>query len=158
MRYQDLIVEETKKAFEEVMRYAKAVPADKVEWSPLESGRTVLDQAREIAKCPDWAVSILASDEPPKWDEASMAETRAEMAAWTTIEECEAAGLARLERLYEVFASLPDEKLKETKWLPFDGGRDFTYQEMTTYPRWNFNYHAGQIAYIQILYGDKEMH
>jgi hypothetical protein len=30
--------------------------------------------------------------------------------------------------------------------------------EMMDYPRWNFNYHNGQIAYIQTLYGDKEMH
>jgi hypothetical protein len=158
MRYQDVITEETKQAFREAMRYAKAVPADKVEWSPLDSGRTVLDQAREMAKCPDWAASILSTDVLPSWDEASMAATKAEMAEWTSIDQCEAEGLKRLEKLFEVFDGLPDAKLTETKWLPFDGGRDFTYQEITTYPRWNFNYHCGQIAYIQTLFGDKEMH
>ena len=30
--------------------------------------------------------------------------------------------------------------------------------EMMDYPRWNFNYHLGQIAFIQMMYGDKEMH
>ena len=53
---------------------------------------------------------------------------------------------------------MPDADLDKKRWLPYDGGRDFTMPEMMDYPRWNFNYHLGQIAYIQTLYGDKEMH
>ncbi len=53
---------------------------------------------------------------------------------------------------------MPDERLSEKKWLPFDGGRDFSMPEMMDYPRWNFNYHLGQSAYIQTLLGDREMH
>jgi hypothetical protein len=29
---------------------------------------------------------------------------------------------------------------------------------MLDYPRWNFNYHLGQIAYIQTHYGDKSLY
>jgi hypothetical protein len=54
--------------------------------------------------------------------------------------------------------AMPDERLAETKWLPFNGGRDHTYLEMLEYPRWNATYHLGQVAYIQTLYGDREIH
>ena len=30
--------------------------------------------------------------------------------------------------------------------------------EMMDYPRWNFTYHVGQIAYIQTLLGDEKMY
>ncbi len=55
MKLQDYIIDVTKKAAEEAFKYACAVPADKAEWQPLETGRSVLDQAREMAKCPVWA-------------------------------------------------------------------------------------------------------
>jgi hypothetical protein len=158
MRYQDLIQEETKAAFNEFFKYARAVPADKVEWAPLDNGRSVLAQARECAKCPDWAVAILTTDGPPGMDADAWAAQQAEMNTWSTLDQCEEEARKRLAKLLEVFAGLPDEKLSEKKWLPFDGGREFTYQEMTTYPRWNANYHTGQVAYIQTLYGDKEMY
>jgi len=158
MKYQDYMVDVTKKAADEAFRYAVAVPDDKADWKPLEAGRSALDQAREMAQCPIWAVEILSSDEPPKFDGEAMAAQQAIMATWTTLAECQAKCSENLEKLFAVFATLSDEKLKETKWLPFDGGRDFTFAEMMDYPRWNFNYHAGQIAYIQTLYGDKDMH
>ena len=81
-----------------------------------------------------------------------------ETESWTTAEICHTICLEKLELLYEAVRNIPDSQLAETKWLPYDGGRDFTYAEMLEYPRWNFNYHLGQIAYIQTLYGDKEMH
>ena len=77
---------------------------------------------------------------------------------WKTVEACEAECNRRVDKLCAMFKAMPDERLKETKWLPYDGGRDFTMAEMMDYPRWNFSYHQGQIAYIQTLYGDKEMH
>ena len=45
--------------------------------------------------------------------------------------------------------------------LPFGPGgsmQTFTVAELTEYPRWNANYHQGQIGYIQTLYGDRDMH
>jgi len=158
MRFQDHIIEETKKAAAEAFRYAVAVPEDKVEWSPLDNGRSVLDQAREMAKCPVWAYAIISGGPMPAPDEAVMAQQKAEMDAWKTIDVCKAECETQLEKLYELYATVTDERLAETKWLPFDGGRDFTYKEMMDYPRWNFNWHAGQIAYVQTLYGDKDMH
>ena len=157
MRLQDHMIEVTRAAAKEAFKYAKAVPGDKVDWKPLENGRTVLDQCREMAMCPKWAEDIIQGT-GPAWNEEAMAAIEAEKTQWKSVEDCEAECDRRLEKLFSMYGSMPDERLAETKWLPYDGGRDFTMAEMMDYPRWNFNYHLGQIAYIQTLYGDKDMH
>ena len=158
MKLQDYVIDATKKAAEEVFRYAKAAPADRAAWKPLDEGRSILDLTRELAKTPDWAYETVFVETASEWNEEVMAAQRAEMESWKTIEECETQCFQRLERFFEAVRQLPDEQLSKTKWLPYEGGRDYTIAEMLEYPRWNFNYHLGQIAYIQILYGDREMH
>jgi hypothetical protein len=157
MRYQDYIIEATQRAAEEAMRYARAVPVDKLDWKVLGEGRSVLDQAREMAKTPDWAYDIIAGS-TSEWNEETMEQQRAEMEQWKSIDDCMTVCNEKLRRLFDLYRSIPDEQLTETKWLRYEGGRDFMYLEMMDYPRWNFNYHVGQIAFIQTLYGDKEMH
>jgi len=159
MKLQEHMIDVTREGAKEAFKYAKAVPADKLEWKPLENGRSVLDLCRELALCPEWAYDIIDSkDQKPEFDESDMAEARKMQENWTAVEACEEQCNQRLERLFTLFRDMPDERLTENKWLPYDGGRDFTMPEMMDYPRWNFNYHLGQIAYIQTLYGDKEMH
>ncbi|AIE86254.1 DinB family protein [Fimbriimonas ginsengisoli] len=158
MRYQDYIIDVTRKAAEEAFRYAANVPADKLEWKPLDAGRSVLDMAREMAKTPVWAYDIISGAPAPEWDEESAAALKAEMEAWKTIDQCKEECLKQIDRLAGLYKDFPDERLSETKWLPYSGGKDFTYYEMMDYPRWNFTYHLGQIGYIQTLYGDKEMY
>ncbi|MEQ1932517.1 MAG: hypothetical protein ABL962_01370 [Fimbriimonadaceae bacterium] len=158
MKLQEHMIEITKNAAKEVFKCARAVPEDKVDWQPLDLGRSVLDQCREMAMCPKWAVDIISDAPQPVWNDEAFAAIKKEQEQWKTVDDCEAECNRRLEQLFEVFRSMPDEHLAKTKWLPYDGGRDFTMQEMMDYPRWNFNYHLGQISYIQTLYGDKEMH
>jgi len=158
MNLQEHVISTTGAAALEFFRFALVVPADKLEWKPLDSGRSVLDMAREIAKTPDWAGDTISSESAPEWNEDAFAAQKLEMETWLTVERCQVECLARLDRFYVLVRSLSDEDLKKTKWLPYDGGRDFTYAEMLDYPRWNFNYHLGQVAYIQTLYGDREMH
>ncbi|RYG43097.1 hypothetical protein EON79_17645 [bacterium] len=110
-----------------------------------------------MAVTPDWARFVLSGEMPDaEGDDAE--KQRAEMEALKTVEDCEAVCLEKLPALFEAILAIPDEKFKETRWLPFQGGRDFTFEEMMDYPRWNFNYHLGQIGYIQTLYGDMEDH
>jgi len=158
MRLQDYLIGVTKSAAAEAFKYAKAMPDDKVDWRPLDEGRSTLDICREMAMCPKWAEDIISGAEMPEWNEETMAAVKAEQEQWKTVEDCEAECNKRMESLIETYRNMPDERLKETKWLPYDGGRDFTMPEMMEYPRWNFNYHLGQIAYVQTLYGDREMH
>lgn len=148
MRFQDYIIDATKRAAHEVFRNAEAVPADRVEWAP-EGGRSILDMARELGMTPLWAFDLITGESTAEGIDSSV---------WTTVDDCRTACDKGIEALVALYATIPDEKLSETKFLPYEGGRDFTIVEIMEYPRWNFNYHLGQICYLQTLYGDKEMH
>lgn len=156
MRFQDYMIEATKEAANEAFKYARAVPADKVTWSP-EGARSALSICQELALCPKWAEDII-NGTAPEWNEETMKAIEEEQAQFTSIEACEAECNKRLESLFKQYADLSHDRLMETMWLPFDGGRDFTVQELMDFPRWNFTYHLGQIAYIQTMLGDKDMH
>jgi len=157
MRFQDYVINSIQNGFDEVFKYARQIPADKLEWKPMDTGRSALDQCQEIAQCPDYVTAMLggAKEEPAPdaWEQLVK-----ERQSWTTIDKCEEVAKEKLGKLFEAIRATSEEDLKKTVWLPYDGGRDFTWQEVMEYPRWNANYHAGQIAYIQTLYGDKEMH
>lgn len=155
MRYQTYMIEQAKAALAEAFRYIKAVPEDKIDWKPMDTGRSTLDIARELARTPAWAYDTIEQQEQ---DEEAGPKEQEIMASLKTIDECEAECQAQLEKLAQLYESIPDSRLNETKWLPYDGGREFTILEMMDYPRWNANYHLGQVGYIQLLYGDKEMH
>lgn len=158
MNLQTYIINATLEAAKEAFKYAKAVPEDRVAWQPLDTGRSVLDQCRELALSPGWASDIVSGKPLMEFTDEAMAAIKKEQEALLTIADCEAECNRRLDEYFAIVAGLSDERLSDTRWLPFDGGRDFTMPEMLEYPRWNFNYHLGQIAYIQSLYGDKEMH
>jgi len=158
MDLKEYVIEVTRNAAEESFRYANKVPADKWDWMPLDGGRSVMDICRELAVCPTWALDTINNKDLSEWTEEDAAKARAEANQWKTPEDCYEICKQRLEELFTLYRSLSEERLAETKWLPYEGGRDFTMAEMMDYPRWNFNYHTGQIAYIQTLYGDKEMY
>ena len=157
MTFQEYMIDSTRRSAESVFKNARAVPEDKLEWAPSETARSVMDQVRECAMCPDWCVQVITGA-GPEWSEELADQLKAQQAEWKTIDDCERECNARLENLFQFFGTITDEQLKETKWLPYDGGRDFTVLEMMEYPRWNFDYHHGQISYIQTIYGDKAMH
>lgn len=156
VRVQDYIADGAREAADTAFRYAKAVPADKLDWAP-EGGRSVLSMVRELALTPTWTLAAYGQIEA-KWDDEAREAQRREQESWTTVEQCEAEFNRRFADVDAFFRGLSDEDLKKTKWLPYNGGRDHTYLEMMDYPRWNCTYHLGQIAYIQTLYGDKEMY
>lgn len=151
MRIQDYVIHASKEAAEEFFHYADATPPDKLDWKPLDTGRSILGLAREIAVTPTWAWRALTG---AAWSEEQETQDREEMSGWLTLDHCKAAQKERLNQWAEVVAAMPDEQLSQTKWLPFNGGRDHTYLELLGYVRWNSTYHLGQVAYIQRLYGD----
>lgn len=156
MTFQQYILQATRAAASDFFKYADHVPADKLEWKPLESGRSVLDIAQEVSMCCQWAADILSGKEI-KWDEEAMEAMGAAMAVLNSLDLCK----AKFEETFAVFettvSGLSDDDLKKTVWLPF-GNRDFTFKENCEYPHWNIVYHQGQVAYIQTLYGDREMY
>lgn len=158
MRYQEMMIEATKVAAADAFKYAKAVPADKLDWRPMDAGRSVLDICKELAVSPHWATVILQGGQMPEFAEEAMAEFANQTASWTTVEIIEEVAAKNLEEFYRVVREFPDERLGEKYTLPFDGGQEVTMAENIGYPLWNFSYHQGQIAYIQTLYGDHKMY
>jgi len=157
MKIQDYIAHNTREAANEMFRYASAVPKDKLEWSPCEGARSTLSLCQELAMTPTWAYETIEGGKT-EWNEEAMAEQTKLMKQWKSVEDCKKQFDERFKKLEDLFRNISDQRLSETKWLPYGGGRDFTVLEMMDYPRWNANYHLGQIAYIQMCYGDKEMH
>lgn len=160
MRLQDYIIDTTRMAQEEAFRYAKSVPEDKLDWKPEGAGRSVMDMVKELAQCPDWAFGLVQTGQMD-WSDEAQAASAAETEGWKTVADCEAACLEKLDKLYGLYRDLPDAKFDESMNLPFGPGgsmKEFSMAEIMEYPRWNFNYHLGQIGYIQTLYGDRDMH
>jgi hypothetical protein len=157
MTIQEYMIQSTRAAADEFFRYVDKIPVDQLDFKPTETNRSLMDLIRECAMAPEWAVDIINGAQPD-WSEESLAAINAEQSKWQTVEHCKRECESRLEKLFALYRSLSDEKLNESWFLPFDGGRDFTVVEMMEYPRWNFNYHTGQVAYIQLMLGDKEIH
>jgi uncharacterized damage-inducible protein DinB len=157
MKIQDYIADSAREAADMAFKYANTVPQDKLDWRPLDQGRSVIDMCRELGMTPTWGASAF-QDSSGEWNEETAKAQRQLMESWKTVDDCVAQFNDRFSAWEKVARSMSDEELSKTKWLPYNGGRDHTYLEMLDYVRWNCTYHLGQIAYIQTLYGDKEMH
>lgn len=152
MTVQEHIILTSRNVADEFFKYMEEFPEDKLNWKPLDSGQSALSMAREIGITPTWAMMAM-SDKPFGEEKAD-----ADKDSWKTIAECKAQYDQRFEKWAAFVRSLSEEDLKKTKFLPFNGGRDHTFLELLEYPRWNTTWHLGQIAYIQTLYGDKDMY
>jgi uncharacterized damage-inducible protein DinB len=155
MRIQDHVILVARNAADEFFRFATAVSADRLAWRPLDMGQSVLSMCREIAMTPQWAIDVM---EGVQSTEDERKASFAEMQSWDSVAQCRTQFQARFDRWAKYVTGLPDSKLSETRWLPYNGGRDHTYLEMLEYPRWNITYHLGQVAYIQTLYGNRDMY
>jgi hypothetical protein len=157
MNYLESLIEPTRAAAREAFKYAKAVPADKLNWKPLDAGRSVLDICKEMAQCAGWSTQILGGGFG-EWNEETQAEMERKTSSWTTAEACEEECNRQLDAYFAALRTFPEERLSEKFQLPFEGGPEITLKQNCEYPLWNFQYHQGQIAYIQTLYGDKNMY
>lgn len=155
MRLQDYITDSARDAAKQAFQYARRVPEDKLGWAP-EGGRSVLSICRELAWTPTWTLAAF-NQNPEDWTEEDRKNYQQIEQAWKTVGDCEAKFNSTFPALETFFRGMSDEDLSRTKWLPYNGGRDHTWLEMTDYPRWNCTYHLGQICYLQTLYGDKDM-
>ncbi len=156
MKAADFLIDETQRATEAFFDAARKVPADKLDWKPLDNGRSVLDQAREIAQSPKWGVAVVSAGKF-EWDDEKMKAAQAERDQWKTLDDCEAACKQNSEKLYELIRSTPDNQLSETIYIPFGKDHNWRVIDILHLQAWNLHYHTGQINYIQTLYGDTSM-
>ena len=131
---------------------ARLVPADKLDWRPLDHGRSVFDIAQECALCPAWCVDVLKNQAYiPSDDEAAYEQQKA---ALTDLDACEAAFAENAAALKTVIEEFPEADMHKSIVTPWG---TFTCYQLMAVALWNCSYHEGQINYIQTLYGDRSM-
>ncbi len=151
MTLKDYIILETEKSLKSVFEAARKVPSDKTDWKPLDNGRSVLDQLQECAFCPLWVPGLL---EKRAFDPSGFATYEETRKGWTTIDACEAAATTNMEAFKKAVNELPEADYGVEVNLPWG---NYTLAEVMGFPMWNLHYHAGQINYVQTLYGDFSM-
>ena len=156
MDYTKLLAKFTLDVVDELMRYAKAVPNDKLTWRPAEHARSVLEILQECATLPAaWAAWLQERPEsPPSMEQ--YAPYCAQAATLTTLDACETALRENTARLLQVVETLSEADLSQTAVAPW--GKTYTLAEGCMLHHWKLTYHLGQVAYIQLLYGDTEYH
>lgn len=155
MTVQELTVRQTQKALDDLIRAVEALPEDKRGWSPGESGRSALDQLKEVAMVPVFYVAVLQSGAPSPELHGSL---RAEAESLTSFEEVQQLARERTADLCARILSFPESRLDEEVTLPFNRGMTVTMADVLGLHYWNTVYHLGQVNFIQTLLGDREMH
>lgn len=117
-------------------------------WSPLDKGRTAVDQVAECALITDWVAQTLEDYAlaPMDWEGYGAAKS-----ALDTPEKALAALKPATERCIAALGQLPAEKTGDVVELPW--GEKYTLGELANIVWWNNTYHNGQICYIQTLLG-----
>jgi uncharacterized damage-inducible protein DinB len=158
MRYQDQVVKATYKALEDVCRAAKAVPEDKADWAPMGEARSVLSQMQEIAVAGNWFLPIVREGKMPEFDEHARRESIRLRRSFDTIDKCIEAAQTSTAELCQAISEFSDDQLERELSLPFGGGTVMSMADVLALHSWNMIYHLGQINYVQLMLGDREMH
>ncbi|QYK52310.1 MAG: hypothetical protein KF824_08575 [Fimbriimonadaceae bacterium] len=153
MRAQDFIADETMRAADGLIHQATKM-GDKASWSPLDEGRTALDQVAECALICSSMVDVLKNWKMPEFTPEMMKEYEKSKAA-LSLDEAVAMLKEKTSALCDVIRAVPDEELVGT--MQFWGPEPWSKVGVMNYHNWNMTYHNGQLNYIQTLYGDKSM-
>jgi len=160
IRIQDYIVQNIWSGVDAIFRSARTMEPEKLTWSPLDQGRTVLSMLQECAQAPNWMSSILELRAMSPLSRSEIVEARRMRAEWTTIDECEKVCRFNTEKLCRIIADYPDADFEIVVSLPFGpGGTGIEENLLKVVGRnyANLTYHYGQISYIQLMLGDREM-
>ena len=119
---------------------------DKATWSPLDKGRTAIDQVAECALISQWIAGVLTAQAmpAPDWDAFGVAK-----AALDTTEKALESLTAGTDALAAAITALPDSAAGIDVTLPW--GATMTLGQLPTIVVWNNSYHDGQINYISTL-------
>ncbi len=149
----EYMIFETERSAKALMDRARKVPEEKLDWKPLDEGRTVLDLCQECAHCVLWPIELIKAGKF-EMNEEVMQEYETTRKQWTSLDLVQAAFDDRLKVFREFVQTLSDADLERKVTFPWG---EWSIPEALELPSWNMHYHTGQINYIQTLYGDKEM-
>jgi DinB superfamily len=139
----------------ELERTARAVPEDKLNWKPLDNGRTVLELLGDAAQAPALCTGMLRGD--LQFGPELFRQMAEERAAWTRADALEYLNESTRQLIAEI-RNLPDEKLDEPLTLPMGGGMTMPWGAWILMAYRSLMARTAQINYIQTLYGDFESH
>jgi hypothetical protein len=153
MDVRELAELETRRMTAFFLNFIRNTPADRMEWAP-EGGRTILEQFREVAQATAWSAQILETQETMHWGLREVVRARRERDQWDAA-ECERQLATNTERLLNAMRAFPTEKLRDEIEIPVHGR--ICFAQVLGLQVYHLSYHAGQIGYLQTLYGDAEM-
>lgn len=143
---QEYIAANTEQVAEDLLKAGLEVPEDRRGWSPLDKGRTVLDQVAECAVLNKYTAEVL---EERVWPKREFPDYQREKEAVARDWDTASATLKEhLPRLLAAIRALGDDELDreiETQFGPM------TLVKIAGYPHWNMSYHQGQVTYIALL-------
>lgn len=156
MRFQDHIVGRTQRALDDVIRAARAIPTERLDWSPGGAARSTLAQMLEIAQTGERFLPLIVGDARGFEGHAA----REESANNGTEDLSALVSQARkgVAELCQAIVAIPDPSLDKEITLPFGGGMVMTLADALALPSWNMTYHLGQINLIGLMLGDRQMH
>lgn len=140
-----------------LIRTAQAVPDDKMNWKPLDNGRTVLDLLGDAAQTPKMVTQMLASNGEFKPSREVFQQMAQERAGWTREQTMEHLH-ANTDAVIEAIRQVPDEMIEQPLHLPMGGGMTMPLGAWMLMVYRTFTSRMAQINYIQTLYGDFESH
>lgn len=142
---------------DDLVRTAQAMPQDKLAWRPLDNGRSVLDLLGDAAQRPRLVLGMIDPDSGFVLSPDTTAQLRQERAGWTR-EECLQTLDAGIDALLAYLNALSDEELSRPLTLPVRGAITLPIAGWFVVVYRTFVARFAQINYVQILYGDFEMH
>lgn len=155
MSLQDFIADQTGKALDGLFKQARFLPADKLEWEPMDQARSALDILQECAVLPKFYVQVLETGKVPEFLPEFLEAYNKSRAELDTLDKAEAACRENTAALLVAIRSVPDAKLADPLQLPWGV---WSTAEVLNLHYWNMVYHTGQLCYSQSMLGDKAMH
>ena len=153
----ELIIALIHQGHDGLVRTFNAVPDDKLNWKPLDNGRTALDLFGETAQICQMVTSVIRDEDHSHISYEMFAKFSQERAGWSKEE-----ALAHLETksaaLYAALETLTEEQLAAPVTLALRGGTTLPLANWIMMSYRTFISRFAQINYIQRLYGDHEMH
>ena len=141
----------------QLVRTVEATPDDKMEWQPMDNGRTALDLLGDAAQTAAMTQKMVATRGEFKPSREEFGKLKAERAGWTRAE-----ALQQLQdstaQLLETLREASEEDLAEPLHLSIGGGMTMPLGGWAMMAYRTFVSRMAQINYIQTLYGDFDSH
>ena len=153
----DLILNLMQNGEQSLIRTFQAVPDDKLNWAPLDKGRTALDAFAEAAQICQMVTGLVQSKGEQKPSPQMFAQMKAERASWTK-DDALAAMNTNAAALYTAIGVLSEDELAMPVTMPMGGGMTMPLGAWVMMAYRAFIARFAQINYIQTLYGDMESH